>query len=53
MLLLSDPPVPWQEFVEAALGYVGDPGEDVSEPCERIDRGGLGNLRIEIIGFSA
>ena len=36
-LLLSGLPVPGEEFVKAALRYVGDPGEDVGEPGERID----------------
>ena len=30
-------PVPGQQFVEAGLGHVGDAGEHVGEPCERID----------------
>ena len=30
-------PVPGQQFVEAGLRHVGDAGEHVCEPCERID----------------
>ena len=30
-------PVPGQQFIEAGLGYVGDPREHVGEPDERID----------------
>ena len=30
-------PMPWQQFVEAGLRQVGDTGEHVGEPDERID----------------
>lgn len=30
-------PIPREQFVEAADGMVGDAGEDVGEPCLRID----------------
>lgn len=35
-LLLSSFPMPREEFVKAVLWDVGDPGEDVGEPGERI-----------------
>lgn len=43
MSLLSNPAVPWKEFVKSGLAYVRNSGEDVGEPGERIgvvDAGG-------------
>lgn len=33
----ADTPIPWQQFVEAVLGDVGDPREDIGKPGLGID----------------